>query len=87
MGQPAAEEAGPVSFSGRVYLSRKNNRATVTGLPPEEARVRAVAEVVNGLIAGVKEGKDVDLNQLKTEVSTAIILNCKGLVQFGVADV
>jgi hypothetical protein len=68
MGQPAAEEAGPESFSGRVYLSRKNNRATVTGLPPEEARVRAVAEVVNGLIAGVKEGKDVDLNQLKTEV-------------------
>ncbi|WIA11090.1 hypothetical protein OEZ85_011236 [Tetradesmus obliquus] len=70
MGQPTAEEAGPESFSGRVFLSRpKNNRATVTGLPPEEARVRAVAEVVNGLIAGVKEGKDVDLNQLKTEVS------------------
>jgi hypothetical protein len=37
-------------------------------LPPEEARVRAIAEVVNGLIQAVQEGRDVDLNQLKMEV-------------------
>lgn len=38
-------------------------------LPPEEARVRAVAEVVHILIQAVKEGKDIDLNQLKCDVS------------------
>eukprot|EP00877_Chromochloris_zofingiensis_P012826 jgi/Chrzof1/7798/Cz02g36320.t1 len=58
----------PASFSGRTTtVSRKGNSYTV--LPPEEARVRGIAEIVNVLIQGVKDGKDVDLNQLKTEVS------------------
>mmetsp|Transcript_21835 Transcript_21835/g.37291 ORF Transcript_21835/g.37291 Transcript_21835/m.37291 type:complete len:590 (-) Transcript_21835:666-2435(-) len=39
------------------------------GLNPEEARVRAVAEVVSVLIQCIKDGKDVDLNILKNEVS------------------
>lgn len=57
----------PASFSGRTTtVSRKGNSYTV--LPPEEARVRGIAEIVNVLIQGVKDGKDVDLNQLKTEV-------------------
>lgn len=55
----------PATFYGRSYTSKKS---AVAGLSPEEARVRAVAEVVNSLIQGIKEGKDVDLNQLKTEV-------------------
>mmetsp|Transcript_14236 Transcript_14236/g.38587 ORF Transcript_14236/g.38587 Transcript_14236/m.38587 type:complete len:586 (-) Transcript_14236:641-2398(-) len=38
-------------------------------LDPEEARVRAVAETVAALIQAVKEGKDIDLNTLKTRVS------------------
>lgn len=38
-------------------------------LPPDEARVRAVAETVAALIQGVKEGKDVDLNVLKCTIS------------------
>lgn len=58
----------PPSFSGR-----SSKKAVVAGLSPEEARVRAVAEVVNCLIQGVKEGKDVDLNQLKTEVWCGVV--------------
>jgi len=58
----------PASFSGRNG-SRKSSIAA--GLAPEEARVRAVAEVVNALIKAVKEGQDVDLNQLKMEVRTS----------------
>jgi hypothetical protein len=37
-------------------------------LPPEEARVRAIAECVNALINDVQEGRDVDLNRLKADV-------------------
>jgi hypothetical protein len=33
-----------------------------------EARVRAVAELVSQLVAGVRAGRDVDLNALKSEV-------------------
>lgn len=39
------------------------------GISQEEARVRAVAETVQLLIQAVKEGRDVDLNVLKCEVS------------------
>ncbi len=39
------------------------------GLSEEEGRVRAVAEVVSELLRAVKEGRDVDLNQLKCDVS------------------
>ncbi len=37
-------------------------------LSADEARVRAIAEVVSALVVGVREGRDVDLNQLKCEV-------------------
>ena len=33
-----------------------------------QARVKAIAEIVSELIAGVKEGRDVDLNNVKREV-------------------
>lgn len=56
----------PASFSGRSHVSRKGMGQAV--LPPEEARVRAIAEIVNHLIQAVKQGQDVDLNNLKTEV-------------------
>lgn len=31
--------------------------------------MRAVSDIVNALVAGVKAGKDVDLNAIKKEVS------------------
>lgn len=62
------DEDKAASFSGRRITSRKAAVTGLASLPPEEARVRAIAEVVNGLIQGVQEGKDVDLNQLKAEV-------------------
>lgn len=33
-----------------------------------QARVKAIAEIVGELVAGVKEGRDVDLNNVKREV-------------------
>ncbi len=33
-----------------------------------QARVKAIAEIVSELVAGVKEGRDVDLNNVKREV-------------------
>lgn len=30
-----------------------------------QARVKAVAQIVGGLVAGVREGRDVNLNDLK----------------------
>ncbi len=33
-----------------------------------QARVKAIAEVVGELVAGVKDGRDVDLNNVKREV-------------------
>lgn len=62
------EAAAAASYSGRL---KRGGCSSAPTLAPEEARVRAVAEVVNALIAGVKEGRDVDLNQLKTEVRGA----------------
>ena len=62
-----AQEEGAASFSGRVH-NKPRKGGPLTALPPEEARVRALAEVVNALILAVQEGRDVDLNQLKTEV-------------------
>ena len=44
-------------------------------LPPEEARVRAVAEIVQALINGIREGKDIDLNNLKTSTASKYILS------------
>lgn len=40
----------------------------LSSLSPDEARVRAVAEIVSALIAGVRQGADVDLNALKSQV-------------------
>jgi elongator complex protein 3 len=39
-------------------------------LPPEEARVRAISEIVKALVDSVKSGQDVDLNHVKREAST-----------------
>lgn len=39
-------------------------------LPPDEARVRAVAEIVQGLMHSVREGKDVNLNDLKLQAAS-----------------
>lgn len=44
-------------------------------LSPDEARVRAVADIVAALVAGVRDGLDVDLNELKTNVSRAYALS------------
>ena len=44
-------------------------------LPPEEARVRAVAEIVQALINGIREGKDIDLNSHKTSTASKYILS------------
>lgn len=64
MGAPEAPE--PASFSGRTT---SRSRKSVVVLPPEEARVRAIAEIVNTLIQSVRDGKDVDLNTLRMQVA------------------
>jgi hypothetical protein len=55
---------------------QQQRRGGLAALPPAEARVRAIAEVVNGLIRGVQEGRDVDLNQLKAEVRGRTLAVC-----------
>ena len=35
-----------------------------------QARLRAISDIVQLLIGGVESGKDVDLNQIKRQVST-----------------
>lgn len=69
-----AADTGAASFSGRTFNRSRKATAALSALPPEEARVRAIAEVVNALIQGVQEGKDVDLNLLKTQVSSSSLL-------------
>ncbi len=61
----ASSDADAPSFSGRIKSGRPNPYSL---LAPEEARVRAIAEVVDALIQGVRDGRDVDLNGLKAEV-------------------
>ncbi len=34
-----------------------------------QAHIKAIGEIVNGLVAGIKHGRDVDLNKLKRDVS------------------
>lgn len=71
MGADAQQQDGAAaaSFSGRTRTNlKKGSSKALTMLPPEEARVRAIAEVVNSLIQGVQEGRDVDLNELKSQV-------------------
>lgn len=41
---------------------------------PCQARLRAISEIVAQLVAGVNTGKDVDLNQIKRQVSTKFSL-------------
>ncbi|GAX83381.1 hypothetical protein CEUSTIGMA_g10806.t1 [Chlamydomonas eustigma] len=60
-------------FHGKVILS--NSGKVKVQLPPDEARVRAIAEVVQALINGVREGKDVDLNALKMQSASKYILS------------
>jgi elongator complex protein 3 len=47
----------------------------VLNLPPDEARVRAVAEIVSSLLGSVREGKDVDLNSIKMQASRKYCLS------------
>lgn len=57
---PAA--AGQQSFSDHsITLLMRTMRIL-------QARVKAIAEIVSELVAGVKEGRDVDLNNVKREV-------------------
>lgn len=61
-------DVAAATFHGsNVKMSRSGRLHTV--LAPEEARVRAIADIVNGLIQGIRDGKDVDLNDLKTRAS------------------
>ncbi len=39
----------------------------LTGLSDEEARVRAISEIVGAMIEGCRKGEDVDLNVLKAD--------------------
>lgn len=64
------QDEGASSYSGKVFR-KKGGSNPMAMLPPEEARVRAIAEVVNSLIQAVQEGRDVDLNELKTKVRIA----------------
>ena len=68
----------PSLFSGKVcsaiitecIAASECSRGQIKiNLPPAEARVRAIAEVVQALISGVRDGRDVDLNNLKGEVA------------------
>ncbi len=43
-----------------------------------QARVKAIAEIVSELVAGIKEGRDVDLNNVKREVRIAECLSMTG---------
>lgn len=36
-----------------------------------QARVRAIADIVSALVAGVRRGEDVDLNAIKREVGAS----------------
>lgn len=38
-------------------------------LPPKEARVRAINEIVQALVTGIRDGHDVDLNDIKRRAS------------------
>lgn len=71
------KDDGAASYSGRTYSKSKRGGSTLLQLPPEEARVRAIAEVVNGLIQAVQEGRDVDLNELKTQVNRLDCIVCQ----------
>ena len=61
------------TFHGKVIIHGHGKKVKVQ-LPPEEARVRAVAEVVQALINGVRDGNDVDLNSLKMAASSKYML-------------
>lgn len=62
-------EEGAAGFSGSSSKAHKTgSKSALRMLPPEEARVRAIAECVNALINDVHEGRDVDLNRLKGDV-------------------
>eukprot|EP00897_Mesotaenium_endlicherianum_P004508 jgi/Mesen1/4085/ME000214S03276 len=41
----------------------------LTQFSPEDGRLRAIAEIVSAMIAGVKEGRDINLNTVKSDAS------------------
>ncbi|KAK9806799.1 hypothetical protein WJX72_003067 [[Myrmecia] bisecta] len=62
-------DTGITSFRGTKEKGPKTN----TSLPafrPEEARVKAIAEIVVQLVQGVQTGHDVDLNSIKRQAAT-----------------
>lgn len=63
----------PKAFAGSTKVIK--NRKGLVVLPPEEARLKAIAEIVSELIAGVKGGRDVDLNNVKREASLKYCLS------------
>ena len=67
----------PCTLGCTVYLAQQavpDNLITLLMLtmPILQARVKAIAEIVSELVAGVKEGRDVDLNNVKREVRIAL---------------
>ncbi|GAB4818929.1 hypothetical protein N2152v2_005975 [Parachlorella kessleri] len=59
--------------SGKSGLNRNKKGAVV--LDPNEARVRAIADIVSALVQGIKNGVDVDLNMVKREVAIKYALS------------
>lgn len=67
--EPADAAAGGAATAYKGAKLSRSGRSQPPPLAPEEARVRAVADIVSSLIQGVRDGKDVDLNDLKSKVS------------------
>jgi hypothetical protein len=56
MPPPPPPDAGGASTSAPAPSGRRPKPQKVLNLPPEEARLAAIAEIVAELIRGVKEG-------------------------------
>ncbi|KAG1655970.1 hypothetical protein FOA52_009397 [Chlamydomonas sp. UWO 241] len=67
--------ASTETYHGSAQVKGSSGSKLKLSLPPDEARVRAVAEIVRTLITGVRDGKDVDLNQLKMATSSKYMLS------------
>lgn len=69
MGAGGAAQDAPAAAFGAHGGGKAAPGSAAVGMSHEEARVRAIAEVVSALIRGVRDGRDVNLNALKMEVS------------------
>ncbi|GBG74254.1 hypothetical protein CBR_g17964 [Chara braunii] len=62
----------PIVYKGGNKKGGKNKDGAAGGmvpLSPEEARVRAIFEIVNDMIVGIRAGRDINLNAIKSEAS------------------